>query len=109
MFAEFTIIGRIGKITTLDRVTKLTLATPYWNHSKRQEETRWNTVTLLNERHRNYAERFQKGETVMVRGILEDDSYEMNGETVYVTNKVVTDMNRYTVKAEQSEEQEQAA
>ena len=43
MFAEFTIIGRIAKITTLEKVTKLTIATPYWNHSARKEETRWNS------------------------------------------------------------------
>ena len=109
MFAEFTIIGRIAKITTLEKVTKLTIATPYWNHSARKEETRWNSVSLLSERHRKYAVKMQKGETIMVRGNLEDDSYEKGGERVYVTNKVVLDMQRYTVRDEQTEDQTEEA
>jgi single-strand DNA-binding protein len=75
--AEFRIIGRVGKITEHDKVTKLNVAANY-NRQENGEwvtDTHWNEVTLfgkLTER----AAKAQKGDLVHITGRVRQNSYD---------------------------------
>jgi len=102
MFAEFNINGRIGKIVPLGNVTKISIATNVWNYTKKANDTYWNTITVFGKM-RARVEKMQKGEEITVRGHLSEDSYDKDGQTFYVTNKVVSEIHRHTFKNEASE------
>lgn len=75
--AEFRIIGRIGKITTHDKVTKVNVASNY----NRQEEGEWKTDTHWNEvtvfgRLIERAAKAEKGDLVHITGRIRQNSYD---------------------------------
>lgn len=85
--AEFRIIGRIGKISEHDKVTKVNVAANY-NRQENGEwvaDTHWNEVTLFG----RLIERIgkaQKGDLVHVMGRVRQNSYD------------TTEGRRYTVE-----------
>lgn len=75
--AEFRIIGRIGKITELEKVTKVSVASNY----NRQEDGEWITDTHWNEatlfgRLIERAGKAAKGDLVHITGRIRQNSYE---------------------------------
>ena len=76
--AEFRIIGRIGKITQHDKVTKVSVAANY----NRQEDgewmtdTHWNEVTLFGKLIER-ATKSQKGDLVHITGRVRQNSYDV--------------------------------
>ena len=75
--AEFRIIGRVGKITTHDKVTKVSVAANY-NRQENGEwvtDTHWNEVTLFGKLIERAANS-QKGDLVHIAGRVRQNSYE---------------------------------
>lgn len=76
--AEFRIIGRVGKITQHDKVTKVSVAANY----NRQEngdwvtDTHWNEVTLFGKLIER-ATKSQKGDLVHITGRVRQNSYDV--------------------------------
>ena len=75
--AEFRIIGRIGKITEHDKVTKVNVAANY-NRQENGEwvtDTHWNEVTLFGKLIERAA-KAQKGDLVQITGRVRQNSYD---------------------------------
>jgi single-strand DNA-binding protein len=75
--AEFRIIGRIGKIAELDKVTKVSVASNY-NRQDNGEwltDTHWNEVTLFG-RLIERAAKSEKGDLVHIVGRVRQNSYD---------------------------------
>ena len=85
--AEFHIIGCIGKIKKVGTTLRVTLAANYSYKDDRgdwAEKTRWNEITIFNEARQGYVQRNLKpGDLVRATGVLEQTSWEKNGETHY--------------------------
>ena len=92
-FAEFQILGHVGKITPLTKCLKISVAaSERWTDrdtGEVKEKTRWNTVTLW-ERARGFdwlKANLKVSDIVHVRGSIEETSYQKEGgETVYATD-----------------------
>lgn len=75
--AEFRIIGRVGKISEHEKVTKVNVAANY-NRQKNGEwvtDTHWNEVTLFGELIERAA-KAQKGDLVLIAGRVRQNSYD---------------------------------
>jgi len=95
-FAEFQIVGRIGKIKAFDNATRVTIAANY----RRQDEEgnwgddpHWNEVVVFSKKTRDYiSEHAKQGSLAFVRGRLRQDSFtDANGEQRFATNLIATD------------------
>ena len=88
-FAEFQILGRVGKIKQFDGKVNVTVCANY--PTKKDSETRenphWNEVSIFSEAVRDYATKYVKaGDLVLVRGRMKQNSFERNGEKVYTVD-----------------------
>jgi single-strand DNA-binding protein len=83
--AEFTIIGRIGKVEVLNTATRLSIASNYRRRGEDgsyADDTHWNTVVVFAESTRRYiGEHVARGDLVMARGRLRQSSWDKDGET----------------------------
>lgn len=74
--ARFQIIGRVGKITEHDNVTKVNVAANY-NRQENGEwvtDTHWNEVTLFSKLIEQPAAKAQKGDLVHITGRVRQNS-----------------------------------
>ena len=96
--AEFTIIGRIGKIARIGTTLKLNIAAdyPYRNEAGDWvDNPHWNTVTVFNDATIKWAEKtLHPGDLVQTRGRIRNGTYEKDGQTIYTTDLIATDLNR---------------
>ena len=95
--AQFRITGRIGQVRDTGKVAYVSIATDSqvrdeagnWN-----KHTDWNTVTLfsdsLRKRLANGAGRV--GNLIAIEGRIRSGSYDKDGETLYRTDLIGTDM-----------------
>ncbi|MGY6697718.1 MAG: single-stranded DNA-binding protein [Roseinatronobacter sp.] len=86
-FAEFQIIGRIGKITQAGSTLKISVAADY---GKRAEDGSWdskpfwNTVTVFNDKTVSWIKaNVDVGDLVHTRGTIRETSYDKDGTTQY--------------------------
>ena len=100
--AEFTIIGRIGKIDPLSGATRLSIASNYrrkGEDGQYGDDTHWNSVVVFSEPTRRYIdEHVAKGDLVMARGRVRQSSYEKDGETRYGVDLVCTSFGLLSAK-----------
>ena len=101
-FAEFQIIGRVGKITEAGSTLKISVAADY---GKRAEDGSWdskpfwNTVTIFNEKTVNWIkDNIEVGNLVHTRGTIRETSYEKDGATVYGVTLAGDEFSRLAVK-----------
>lgn len=95
--AQFRIIGRIGKVTKLDKVTHISVASDRQvkDGANWKTETNWNTVTAFSEqmcKRLANAKVGKKGNQIIVEGSIQSNSYEKDGATVYKTNLIIQDL-----------------
>ena len=97
---RFTVLGNVGKVTPLNKVTKVNIATnrSYKNDKGNIETTTdWITVTILSEKQAAWvASNVTKGDTVLVEGRISNSSYEKDGAKVYTTDIIATLFERVT-------------
>ncbi len=95
--AQFRIIGRIGKVTKLDKVTHISVASDRKvkdDEGKWKTETNWNTVTTFSDQMRKRLANSKvgkKGNQIIAEGSIQSNSYEKDGATIYKTNLIVHD------------------
>ncbi len=86
-FAEFQIIGRIGKINKAGATLKISIAADYGKRSENgswDSKPFWNTVTIFNEKAVHWIkDNVQVGDLVHTRGTIRETSYEKDGATLY--------------------------
>lgn len=99
-YAEFQLQGYVGKITTLSKCLKISVAaSERWTDRETgevKEKTRWNTVTLW-ERNPGFdwiKSNLQTGDLVHVRGDIEETTYDKDGHTVFTTDLRVDRISR---------------
>lgn len=96
--AQFRIIGRIGNITKLDKVTHISVASDRQvkdGEGKWTTTTDWNTVTVFSEQMRKRMTNpkvGKKGNQIIVEGSIQSNSYEKDGAKVFKTNLIVQDL-----------------
>ena len=85
--AEFTILGRVGKIKPFDGKTNVTICANYSFRNRdgeRDSAAHWNEVTIFAEATRDYLAKYAKeGDLVIARGRIKQTSFTRNGATVY--------------------------
>lgn len=86
-FAEYQIIGSVGKITPAGAALQVSIAADYQRKNERGEwehQAYWNTVTIFHEDTINWAkDHLRTGDLVHVRGTIRESPYEKNGEIRY--------------------------
>ena len=90
--STFEIIGRVSKIQTGERFTRITTCSNY-NYKDAQsgewkQDPHWNQVTAFTERAREAAAKLEKGDLVKITGRMKQSSYMKNGERVFTTDFV---------------------
>ena len=96
--AQFRIIGRIGKVTKLDKVTHISVASDRQvkdTEGNWKTETNCNTVTTFSDQMRKRlanAKVGKKGNQIIVEGSIQSNSYEKDGAKVYKTNLIIQDL-----------------
>ena len=89
-FAEFQILGRIGKITSNDSVTHIDVASnmPRKQGDQWVEDTAWNRLTCF-AKTKERADGLDKGDLIFVRGKMRQSSYDKDGVTIYTVDMIV--------------------
>jgi len=95
-FAEFQIVGRIGKIKAFDNAIRVTIAANYRRQDEQGswlDDPHWNEVVIFSKKLRDYiSERVKQGDLVFARGRLRQDSFtDTKGEQHFATNLIATD------------------
>lgn len=113
MIAEFQIIGRVGKITPLNGVAKVSIASKYPrkdDHGEWHNNDHWNTVTIFNDTTQKWiAANLSKGDIVHATGRMKENSYQKDGATIYSHDFNATQLNRLAKKIEETDSKEDEA
>ena len=103
--ATFQIIGRIGNLNTLEKVSHVSIASD--RSVKRGDEwvteTDWNNVTVFNPALRKRlanAKVGQKGNLVIFQGTIQTNAYEQDGTKLYKTALVAQSFEILSFKAD---------
>ena len=109
-FAEFQIIGRVGKIRNVNGVLHISLAAEYGRKNKDgefQSNPVWNDVPIFNENTvRWVSENVATGDLVHARGTIRDTRYEKDGQTVYGVTLAAREFDLLAKKQERDEDQD---
>lgn len=101
-FAEYQILGRIGKITAAGNTLKISIASEYGRRDDKgefQSKPFWNTVTIFREATVKWiTANVATGDLVMARGTLRETSYEKDGITNYGITLAAEDFTRLAQK-----------
>ena len=103
-FAEFQIIGHVGKVKRVGPTLRVDVAADYGRKDEASGEYKsnpyWNEVTLFGDRLVAWGEvTVKKGDLVHVRGTVRQTSYENDGQTVYGVTLAANDFDLLGSKA----------
>ena len=105
-FAEFQIIGRVGKVKEVGTTLRVSLASEYGrkdNNGDFQSKPYWNEVTIFNENVIKWAkDNTEPGDLVHTRGTIRQTEYEKDGQTVYQVTFAVNDFDNITAAVKRS-------
>ncbi|NVK55433.1 MAG: single-stranded DNA-binding protein [Alteromonadaceae bacterium] len=86
-FAEFQIIGRVGKIKEVGPTLRVSVAAEYGRKDGNgdfQGNPYWNEITIFNENAVRWVrDNVSAGDLVHTRGTIRQTEYERDGQTVY--------------------------
>ena len=89
-FAEFQILGRIGKVREVGQTTRVSICANYAfkdRNGETKDKPYWNEITIWSESARKYVRDYAKpGDLVVARGTLKQGSFEKDGEKVYTVD-----------------------
>ena len=102
-FAEFRIIGHVGKVKSVGPTLRVDVAAEYGRKDDKgefQSKPYWNEVTVFNDRVIAWAkDSLKPGDLVHVRGTLRQTSYEKDGQKVYGVTLAAEDLDLLASKA----------
>ena len=102
--AEFTILGRVGKIKPFEGKTNVTICANYTFRNRdgeRDSAAHWNEVTVFPEATRDYIAKYGKeGDLVVARGRIKQTSFTRNGSTVYGVDLLADEFSILAPKSE---------
>jgi single-stranded DNA-binding protein len=106
-FAEFQILGRVGKIKEFNGSINVSLCanTPFKDRNgEKQTDALWNDVTIFGEKTRSFIKQYIKeGDLILARGRMRQNSYERDGQKVYTVDLICEDFSLLAHKFEKSE------
>jgi single-strand DNA-binding protein len=110
-FAEFQILGRIGKVREVGQTTRVSICANYAfkdRNGETMDKPYWNEITIWSESARKYIRDYAKpGDLVVARGTLKQGSFEKHGEKVYTVDLNCDDFSILaSAKTEKSETDE---
>jgi len=113
-FAEFQILGRIGKVREVGQTTRVSICANYAfkdRNGETKDRPHWNEVTIWSDSARKYVGDYAKpGDLVVARGTLKQGSFEKEGEKVHTVDLNCDDFSILaSAKAEKSETDEAEA
>lgn len=89
-FAEFQILGRVGKVREVGQTTRVSICANYAfkdRNGDTKDRPYWNEITIWSESARKYVRDYAKaGDLVIARGTLKQGSFEKEGEKVYTVD-----------------------
>jgi single-stranded DNA-binding protein len=89
-FAEFQILGRIGKAREVGQTTRVSICANYAfkdRNGETKDKPYWNEITIWSESARKYVRDYAKpGDLVVARGTLKQGSFEKDGEKIYTVD-----------------------
>ncbi|QGN00057.1 single-stranded DNA-binding protein (plasmid) [Methylocystis parvus] len=89
-FAEFQILGRIGKVREVGQTIRISICANYAfkdHNGETKDRPYWNEITVWSESARKYVRDYAKpGDLVMARGTLKQGSFEKDGAKVYTVD-----------------------
>jgi len=103
-YAEFQILGHVGRITPFDSATRVTVCANYRRKDDRgnwEDDAHWNEVVIFSQRTRNYiAEHVKTGDLVHVRGRIRQNRFKdrNTGEVRYTVDLIATHFGRLASK-----------
>lgn len=90
--AEFSLLGRVGKITVFKGVTKVSIASDYSSKDERgewKENTYWNTVSVFSGKTIEWIDKgLNPGDLVSIDGRLRESTYQREGQDVHTVDLV---------------------
>ncbi len=110
-FAEFQILGRIGKVREVGQTTRVSICANYAfkdRNGETKDKPYWNEITIWSESARKYVRDYAKpGDLVVAQGTLKQGSFEKDGEKVYTVDLNCDDFSILaSAKAEKSDSDE---
>ncbi|MBM3552250.1 MAG: single-stranded DNA-binding protein [Alphaproteobacteria bacterium] len=112
-FAEFQILGRIGKIREVGQTTRVSICANYAfkdRNGDTKDRPYWNEITIWSESACKYVRDYAKpGDLVIARGTLKQGSFEKDGEKIYTVDLNCDDFSILASKAEKSDEADEAS
>jgi len=112
-FAEFQILGRIGKVREVGQTTRVSICANYAfkdRNGETKDKPYWNEITIWSDSARKYVRDYAKsGDLVIARGTLKQGSFEKDGEKVYTVDLNCDDFSILASKVEKSDEETEAA
>ncbi len=111
-FAEFQIMGRVGKIKEVGSTLRVSIAAEYGRKDDRgefQSNPFWNEVTIFNENVIKWAkENVKPGDIVHARGTIRQTQWEKaDGGTEYGITMAAEDFDNITLSVKRSMERNQ--
>lgn len=110
--ARFHIIGRVGKIKSFEKNLRVSIAAnaSYKKDGKWVDETDWNEIVIFDKSTMRYvSENVAAGDYVRVEGRLRQNSYERDGDKVYVVELICDNFSRQPKKKADSDAESDAA
>jgi single-strand DNA-binding protein len=112
-FAEFQIVGRVGKIKKVGKTLRVTVAAEYGRKDDKgdfQSSPYWNEVTLFNDNVIKWAtSNVNPGDIVHVRGTIRQTQWEkQEGGTEYGMTLAADDFDNITLSVKKSMERSAA-
>ena len=103
-FAKHFTQGYVGKIKEVGTTLKISISSSYRQRNQNgdyEDRTYWNTVTVFDDKRMKFIrDHVSEGDLVQAEGMIREDSYDKDGETVYTTVLVASDFQLLSTKAE---------
>ena len=104
--AEFTILGRVGKIKPFHGKTSVTICANYSFRNRdgeRDSAAHWSEVTIFAKATRDDIAKYAKeGDVVIARGRIKQTSFTRNGATVYGVDLLADEFSILAPKADRA-------
>lgn len=105
-FAKHFTQGYVGKIKEVGTALKISISSSYRQRNQNgdyEDRTYWNTVTVFDDKRMKFIrDHVSEGDLVQAEGMIREDSYEKDGETVYTTLLIARDFQLLSKKAERN-------
>jgi single-strand DNA-binding protein len=106
-FAEFQILGRVGKVREVGQTTRVSICVNYVfkdRGGEAKDKPHWNEITIWTESTRKYVRDYAKsGDLVIARGSVKQSSFEKSGERIFTVDLNCDDFSIVASKHEKSD------